>query len=265
MQQSLNADFTQAVLIDTAGLPWQASPSPTVWRKRLELYGPAEAGRVTSVVRYDAGSAFPSHPHPEGEEILVLEGVFSDQHGDYPAGTYLLNPEGFAHAPFSREGCVLFVKLRQYPGLDRPQVKIDTTQGDWQAGEAEGVERLPLYEDAHYPERISLLRLAPGAAPAPAVQPRGAEIFVLEGDLTANGRALGTGAWLRLPARGTLALSSAKGALAYFKEANLLTPRLVATTSATPSAATTMPASAVGPSRSSNSRKAITAVVGGTR
>lgn len=106
-------------IIHTDEMDWSASPSPGVWRKRLERVGPPEAGRVRSVVRYDAGSAFSEHPHPDEEEILVLEGVFSDHSGDYPAGSYLLNPEGFAHAPFSEPGCTLFVKLKQYPGLGR--------------------------------------------------------------------------------------------------------------------------------------------------
>ena len=111
--KTINADFSKRVVVHTAGVDWQASPSPSVWRKRLDLAGAAEASRVTSVVRYDPDSAFPEHPHPDGEEILVLDGVFSDGHGDYPAGSYLLNPEGFSHAPFSQNGCTLFVKLRQ--------------------------------------------------------------------------------------------------------------------------------------------------------
>src|SRR3546814_6219955 len=82
--------------MDTAAMDWQASPSPTVWRKRLDLVD-GEFSRVTSIVRYDPSSSFRAHGHPQGEEILVLDGVFSDEHGDYPAGTFLLNPAGFRH------------------------------------------------------------------------------------------------------------------------------------------------------------------------
>src|SRR5690606_22216478 len=99
-----------------AELDWQPSPSPLVWRKRLFHAGAAEAGVVTSIVRYDAGAGLHAHGHAEGEEILVLSGTFSDERGDFGAGSYMLNPEGFRHAPSSREGCVLFVKLRQYAG-----------------------------------------------------------------------------------------------------------------------------------------------------
>ena len=102
--QSINGDLAVRVAVDTAAMEWTASSSGTVWRKRVHLVGPAESGQVTSVVRYEPSSTFHGHHHPDGEEILVLDGVFSDEHGDWPAGTYLLNPEGFRHAPFSRDG-----------------------------------------------------------------------------------------------------------------------------------------------------------------
>ena len=57
--------------VDTQGMDWAPSPSPTVWRKRIEHSGPAEAGRVTSVVRYDAGSSFHAHPHPSAYGIPI--------------------------------------------------------------------------------------------------------------------------------------------------------------------------------------------------
>jgi len=107
MSQTIHGDISARVVVDTKTLPWTASPSGTVWRKRLHLVGPSESGQVTSVVRFQENSHFASHDHPEGEEILVLEGVFSDEHGDCPAGSYLLNPEGFRHAPYSRDGCLL--------------------------------------------------------------------------------------------------------------------------------------------------------------
>ena len=109
----------RGVVRRTADMDWQPSPVAGVWRKRLELAGAVEAGRVTSVVRFDPGARFPRHAHPDGEEILVLHGVFSDETGDYPAGSHLLNPDGTSHAPWSGPGCTLFVKLRQYPGRTR--------------------------------------------------------------------------------------------------------------------------------------------------
>ena len=219
--ETLNADFSQRVVVDTAAADWQPSPSPTVWRKRLDLTGAKEASRVTSVVRYDPDSAFHSHPHPDGEEIFVLDGIFSDEHGDYPAGTFLLNPEGFEHAPFSKPGCVLFVKLRQYPGTARRHVTIDTNAADWVADATPGIETLRLYAEPGYPETIRLVRLDSGAALPPDGDTGGAELFVLDGDLDDGDQQVETGAWIRYPPGRRPGLYSASGARFYLKTGHL--------------------------------------------
>lgn len=225
----LNADFAATAFADTGAMDWQASPSPSVFRKRLDLAGRAEAGRVTSVVRYEPDSTFPSHPHPDGEEILVLNGTFSDEHGDYPAGSFLLNPEGFSHAPRSAGGCVLFVKLRQYPnapdanargGDSRNQIHLDTDRLTWQAC-ATGVCQKMLYKEPGHPEVMRLLKLEAGAGYG-LENHGGAEIFVLSGSAAAQGHgALRMGAWLRLPPSEPLSLTSDEGARLYLKTGHL--------------------------------------------
>ena len=147
MTERINADFSRSAIARTNEMEWRPSPARGVWRKRLELVREAEADRVTSVVRFDPGARFPDHGHPGGEEILVLDGVFSDETGDYPAGSYLLNPEGTRHAPWSAQGCTLFVKLRQYPGTGRTGTVVDTRSAEWRPGRAEGAEILPLQAD----------------------------------------------------------------------------------------------------------------------
>ncbi|MCI0547900.1 MAG: cupin domain-containing protein, partial [Candidatus Rokubacteria bacterium] len=169
----LNGDLARRVEIDTERMGWTASPSPTVWRKRLHRVGPAESGQVTSVVRYEAGSTFPAHDHPEGEEILVLEGVFSDEHGDWAAGSYLLNPEGVRHAPFSREGCLIFVKLRQAPGA-REHVALRTGEAEWTPGKRPGTERTALHVPEGFRDATWLERWAPDTAPGEVAHPDGA-------------------------------------------------------------------------------------------
>jgi anti-sigma factor ChrR (cupin superfamily) len=196
----INSDLTQFAVAQTDDLPWQASPSATVWRKRLEYFGDnAESGHVTSVVRYDPDSAFAPHDHPEGEEILVLDGVFSDEHGDYPAGTFLLNPTGFRHAPRSADGCVLFVKLCQYAGEDRPQVTIDTNKAEWQPHAIDGVELLPLYQSEDYPENMRLVRISPGVRFPHHTHVGGEEVFLIDGTIEDERGQFGKGAWVRFP------------------------------------------------------------------
>ncbi|HPG24516.1 MAG: cupin domain-containing protein [Spirochaetaceae bacterium] len=218
---ALHGDLSARVVVDTRALEWSASPSPSVFRKRLHRVGPPEAGQVTSIVRYDPGARFPAHDHPEGEEILVLEGVFSDEHGDWPAGTYLLNPEGFRHAPFSEPGCLLFVKLRQAPGSDREHVAIQTRAPDaaWEKGDAPGLLRLPLHAPTSHPDATRLERWSAGVLPDPAERryPSGVELLVLEGELEDEQGRYAAGSWLRLPPGARHRPRSAAGCLLYVK------------------------------------------------
>lgn len=216
----INADFSQSVVMRTSAMEWQASPSPNVWRKRLDLSGPAEHGRVTSVVRYDSDSAFHSHPHPDGEEILVLDGVFSDESGDYPAGTFLLNPEGFEHAPFSKDGCILFVKLRQYPGTAREQVTVNMLKETWHRG-ADGTSRLPLYSDGDFPEHIAMVRVDQSATLKVQAGAGGAELFLLGGSLEEGGDVFATGDWVRWPTEADRVFTAASPVTAYLKTGHL--------------------------------------------
>lgn len=219
--EPLRGDFSRLEIVHTDVEPWVDSPSPGVSRKRLDRVGPAEAGRVTSVVRYAPGSRFPEHPHPDGEEILVLSGVFSDVRGDHPAGSYLLNPEGFVHAPGSEPGCELFVKLRQYPGLDRPSVCLHPADMPWQPYAADGVERIELYRSEQYPEVMHLLRLAPGTALPSVELTGGEELFVLDGSFADEHGRYRRHSWVRYPPKSVHAPRTPGGCLLYVKKNHL--------------------------------------------
>jgi len=217
---SLHGNLDAPAMADTAEMDWAASPSGSVWRKRVHRVGPPESGQVTSVVRYEADSRFPAHDHPEGEEILVLEGVFSDEHGDWPAGTYLLNPEGFRHAPFSAQGCLLFVKLRQFPGRDREHVVLATDAIPWAATGRPGVAARPLYAQAGFSDTTALERWEPGASPAEE-HPDGVEFFVLAGSFEDAWGTHGRGAWLRLPRGARHTPRTREGCSLYVKRGGL--------------------------------------------
>lgn len=221
MTVTINGDLSVRATADTARMPWTPSPSGTVWRKRVHLVGPEEAGQVTSVVRYEPRSRFHAHDHPDGEEILVLDGVFSDEYGDWPAGTYLLNPEGFHHAPFSDNGCLLFVKLRQFAGRDRRHVVVDTSKVDWIATPKPGVMEKPLYEQPGFRDRVLLERWNAGADLGPTSYEEGAELFVLDGEFADDQGVYGKGCWLRMPAGSRHRPRTAPGCTLYVKRSGL--------------------------------------------
>ena len=191
----LNMQFDQRVMINTNDHPWQPSPVSGVWRKPLAREE-AERGHATSLVRYAAGASFPRHGHPLGEEILVLEGTFSDEHGDFGPGTYFRNPPGSSHAPFSREGCVLLVKLHQFLPDDSAQVCIDTSRARW-LPESGTLWVMPLHEVAG--ERVALVKWAAGECSQSFRLTGGVEIFVLSGELKDEQGSYPRGTWLRNP------------------------------------------------------------------
>lgn len=191
----LNMNFAQAVVINSNALEWQASPSPRVFRKRLERAG-AESGRASSIVRYAKGAKFKSHNHPLGEEIFVLEGTFSDEHGDYPAGTYIRNPPGSHHAPYSKDGCVLFVKLDQFNPKDQDSLCIDTNNTPWLAGQG-GLQVMPLHQFEH--ESAALVKWPAGEIFKPHKHFGGEEILVLSGTFEDEHGRYPANTWLRNP------------------------------------------------------------------
>ncbi len=214
----INADFSAPAFERTADMPWVPSPTAGVERRMLDRVG-GEVARATSLVRYAPGSRFPEHRHALGEEFLVLEGVFSDEHGDYPAGTYVRNPPGSAHSPASGPGCVLFVKLRQFDPADQTRVVIDTGVAAWVQTGIDGVRRLPLHE--YGTERVSLYRLDAGSGVPAHAHERGEESLVLEGDLSDETREYRAGDWIRLPAGSAHAVRSAGGCHLYVKSGHL--------------------------------------------
>lgn len=191
----LNMDFSQRVVIETHSMAWLPSPAKGVERKPLAR-ADAESGHATSIVRYEKGARFNSHPHPYGEEILVLEGVFSDEHGDYPAGTYIRNPHGSTHAPFSENGCTLFVKLHQFSLDDQKTVRIDTTSATWLPGQG-NLEVMPLHSFEH--EHTALVKWPAGERFLPHKHFGGEEILVLSGTFCDEFGQYPAGSWLRSP------------------------------------------------------------------
>lgn len=188
----LNMDFSQRLVIDTASMEWQASPMPGVMRKRM-AYEEVERGHATSIVEFAPGSHFSPHGHPRGEEILVLNGTFSDEYGDYPVGCYFRNPEGFSHTPHSDEGCVLLVKLHQFHPDDRARLCIDTLSAKFLPGQ--GAAILPLHRFAE--EKTELQRWSAGSAIHLPEQPGGREIYIVDGGFSDRQGHYAKGCWIR--------------------------------------------------------------------
>lgn len=189
-----------------------------VQRRMIERDG-EEVARATSLVRYAPGSYFSAHTHGGGEEFLVLDGVFSDEHGDFGPGSYVRNPVGSSHTPHSKEGATILVKLRQMQPEDQQQVTIDTRRTDWAPGLVPGLQVMPLH--AYGTEQVALVKWAPGTQFQHHRHWGGEEIFVLDGTFADEQGAYPQGTWLRNPPDSVHTPFSETGCLIYVKTGHL--------------------------------------------
>lgn len=215
---NLNADYSQRVVLNHHELEWVGSPQSGVERRMLDRLGD-EVAKATTIVRYQPGASFASHTHEFGEEILVLEGVFSDETGDYPAGTYMMNPPGTAHAPRSATGCLLFVKLRHL-GADQqhPEV-VNTNTADWLQGMVPGLTVMPLMRQG---AGSTLVRWAPQTYFNPHRHFGGEEIFVVNGVFEDEHGRYPAGSWIRSPHLSVHKPFSQEGCTIFVKTGHLL-------------------------------------------
>lgn len=214
----VHTDYRQRVVIRPGDVAWSASPEPGVTRQRLERDGD-EVARATSIVRYAPGSRFAAHTHGGGEEILVLDGVFEDEFGAYPAGTYLRSPIGSRHTPFSTQGTTLLVKLWQFEPDDQALLRIDTRAAAMVPGAAPGMNVLLLHTFGD--ERVTLSRWLPGTRFRAHAHPRGEEIYVVEGVLSDEFGDYPAGTWLRSPPGSGHCPYSDQGCVFYMKIGHL--------------------------------------------
>ena len=217
--EKLNHELAIAAFVDSNALPWTPSPVAGVERRFLERDG-GEVARATSIVRYAPGSAFSRHVHDRGEEYLVLSGVFSDENGDFAEGTYVRNPPGSQHGPFTREGCVIFVKLRQMPDSEHEARIVRTGNVEALPTDIDGLSRIALH-DGKNGEQVSIDMLEPGAQWRYRGRTSGEEILVLHGSLLYGDRRCEAGTWLRFPAGQERALASATGCRLWAKRGHL--------------------------------------------
>lgn len=218
----INADFSVRAAVHADRIDWVPSPMPGVERKMLDRIG-EEVARATSIVRYAPGSSFSPHTHEGGEEFLVLDGVFQDEHGDYPVGSYVRNPPGSSHRPGSEPGCTIFVKLWQFDPDDRQHLVVATAGLELGPMEGRpGVAGRVIHEDAR--ECVRIEEWAAGTQVE--LSPRGGlEVLCLDGGFREGGETFMRWSWLRLPAGSPLtARAGAEGCRLWLKEGHLKQP-----------------------------------------
>lgn len=205
----VNADFSKRAVVRFDENTWVASPMPGVDRKMLDRIG-AEVARATTIVRYAPGSAFSAHTHDGGEEYLVLEGTFCDEHGAFPTGSYVRNPPTTSHTPSAPDGATILVKLHQFDLADRTQICVAISDTE---------VTQPLHRDAF--EDVRIENWAPGSSQVLDTT-GGMEVFVVKGGFEEGSGHLSTWDWLRLPiGQSTTAIAGKDGAQVWIKSGHL--------------------------------------------
>ncbi len=216
---NVNVNFDERVSVH-ADTPWVASPMAGVERRMLDRIGD-EVARATTIVRFAPGSAFSPHVHTGGEEFLVLDGVFQDEHGDFPTGSYIRNPPQSSHTPATAPGCTIFVKLWQFDLADRTHVRIDTNKARY-LPTADGVKTLPLFQDEH--EDV-VMEVWDAETKVDLSAHAGMEVLVLSGNFVESDEEFAPQSWLRLPkGAGATAQAGPGGAKVWIKRDHLKTP-----------------------------------------
>jgi anti-sigma factor ChrR (cupin superfamily) len=214
----IHADLSLRAVVDSNDLPWVDSPLPGVQRRMLERDG-EEVARATTIVRYAPNSYFDAHTHVGGEEFLVLDGVFSDEMGDFHQGMYVRNPIGSKHRPYTRDGTTILVKLQQFHPDDQDFVRLDTNKLKWQPGPVEGLEVMPLHKFGT--EQVALVKWKAGIEYARHSHPQGEEVFVLSGVFADEQGTYPADTWLRNPAGSEHTPYSDEGCVIYVKTGHL--------------------------------------------
>ena len=214
---NVNADFSKRVMLHGDSIEWEASPMPGVERRRLDRLM-NDNDRVTTIVRYAPKSHFSSHTHTGGEEFIVLEGVFEDDYGAWPAGSYIRNPPQSSHTPGATEGCTIFVKLWQFQPDDRTFIHAQRNKLG-AVEDCHGALVSPLFKDEH--EEVRFEQWAPHADRVIDAT-GGAEVFVLEGGFSEAGDQLRPYSWLRTPVKSVIqAKAGPTGACVWIKTGHL--------------------------------------------
>ena len=98
---------SRPVVIDTTTAEWSPGLVPGLSVLSLHEY----ENESVALVRWAPNTQFNFHTHFGGEEIFVLEGDFFDEHGEYPAGSWIRSPHRSTHTPFTRDnGALIYVK-----------------------------------------------------------------------------------------------------------------------------------------------------------
>lgn len=217
-----NADFNSRVVVRSDNLDWIQTENPGISVRPLEVAG-YHAQRLTLIVRFEPETRYRLQQHFESEEILVLDGSLDIENQTCTPGYYIRYPHRSNLLHYSKNGCVLFVKLGEFASNDTSRRVIDThSEEQWLPGPVEGTEVRALH--MHDTRSVLMIRWLQQASFKPALDPQGEEVFVVRGRLIDIDGAYTQHHWIRNPIPAWQAWRGDAGTLVYYKNGHFPVP-----------------------------------------
>lgn len=182
----MNSDYDKRALIDTNGLVWEKTEHQGVFKKTLALNMKEE----TALIKLEGNTSLNSSSQLNSAEIFVLDGIYINEFGEFPQGTYLHLPKEDEAFVRTTSGCIIFRKTNQ--SKDEQQVIINTSNSEWLPGQG-NLEVLPLHT------QTALVKWPKNERFIPHKHWGGEEIFVLKGTFMDEHGEYPHGSWIRSP------------------------------------------------------------------
>ena len=216
----INYDIDKKIVVHADRANWRRDPSGMMDLLYLDLVD-SEKSVATMLMRLRKRALLPVETLNGGKELLVLEGDFQDERGNYPVGSYMRFPPGSRQEPYSDNGGLLFAKTWQFSPRDRAHVNIDAySQYRLAPRKRPGVQIQHLFGDNREDVRIEHWDANHRIV---LNQCNGLEVFVLSGGFFEPSTVYKKHSWLRLPPNQPLrAIVGDKGARVFIKEGHLV-------------------------------------------
>lgn len=182
----MNSDYEKKVFIDTNDLSWENQEQRGVYKKILSC----KESEETSLIKFEPDTTLNSKGKINSVEIFVLEGVYTNQFGDFEKGTYMYLPQEDEGKVQSKTGCVIFRKTNHFD--DAQDIIVDTTSTQWQPGQG-NLQVMPLGSQG------ALVKWPKDERFVPHRHWGGEEIFVLDGIFMDEHGKYPKGSWVRSP------------------------------------------------------------------
>ena len=184
---NINTDYDTAIAIEESTLAWQKDDELKVLKKIFSKDGDKE----TALIQIDKDSEYLKSTKINSVEVFVLEGVYTNEYGDFESGTYLKFTKEQESKIKTSSSCEVFKKIN-YEQIRDEDVVVKMSESYWSQGQG-NLRVMGLSENTAlvlWPQNERFIEHSHWG---------GEEIFVLKGTFIDEHGRYSVGTWLRNP------------------------------------------------------------------